>query len=92
LEYALPLLAILVIALMASLRGVERRLAHIQADQAKLMRHLGMAASTDPSAEVRELARDPRRRIEAIRLYREQSGMELREAKAVVEALAAQQG
>lgn len=78
-----------VIGLWAAQRGTERRLKALQADLGLVRQHLGLI-STEPSAAVRELARDPGRRIDAIRLYREQSGTELREAKAIVDALAAQ--
>ncbi|MGM9481659.1 hypothetical protein ACS5PN_10805 [Roseateles sp. NT4] len=88
-EFALLLLAIAVAGLMASLHRVERRLSQLQADQARLMHQAGLLHGTDPSGEVRELARDPKRRIDAIRLYRQQSGLDLREAKAVVDAIAA---
>jgi hypothetical protein len=78
-----------VIGLLGAVRGLERRLRHLQADHARLTHQLGLTLGTDPSSEVRELARDPKRYIDAIRLYREQSGQELREAKAVIDAIAA---
>jgi deoxyribodipyrimidine photolyase len=89
LDITLVLLFTLVMGLWAAQRATERRLKALQADLRLMRQHLGLV-STDPSAAVRELARDPRRRIDAIRLYREQSGTELREAQAIVDALAAQ--
>lgn len=40
-----------------------------------------------PSDRVRELARDPARKIEAIKAYREETGAGLAEAKEAVEAI-----
>jgi ribosomal protein L7/L12 len=37
------------------------------------------------SPEVQELARDPRRRIQAVRRHREQTGLSLADAKADIE-------
>ncbi|MDR7270376.1 ribosomal protein L7/L12 [Pelomonas saccharophila] len=88
-DIALVSLLAVVMGLWGSQRSTERRLKALQADLALVRQHLGLI-STEPSAAVRELARDPERRIDAIRLYREQSGTELREAKAIVDALAAQ--
>lgn len=78
-----------VIGLFGTVRGLERRLRYLRADHARLAHQLGLTPSTDPSSEVRELARDPKRYVEALRLYRQQSGQELREAKAVIDAIAA---
>ena len=39
-----------------------------------------------PSDRVKEIARDPARKIEAIKLYREETGAGLADAKAAVEA------
>jgi Ribosomal protein L7/L12 C-terminal domain len=41
--------------------------------------------SPPPSDRVREIARDPSRKIEAIKVYREETGLGLAEAKEVVE-------
>jgi ribosomal protein L7/L12 len=56
-----------------------------------LARHVGVD-STDalvPSAEVQLLARTPGQKIAAIKLYREQSGVGLKEAKDVVDRIEA---
>ena len=39
-----------------------------------------------PSDRVKEIARDPARKIEAIKVYREETGASLADAKAAVEA------
>jgi len=55
-----------------------------------LARQLGVVpdAPVPPSADVRQMARDPRRKIEAIKLYREQTGCGLYEAKQAIERFA----
>jgi Ribosomal protein L7/L12 C-terminal domain len=56
-----------------------------------ILKHLGLdylqeTSSGGLSPEVQDLARDPRRKIEAIKLHREQTGVGLKEAKDAVEA------
>lgn len=68
----------------ADLRRLERKLD-------ALLRHQGIALPLPPilpgdiSEEVQRLARDPARRIEAIKLHREQTGLGLADAKHEVE-------
>jgi ribosomal protein L7/L12 len=65
----------------------ERRLRIIERKLDAIMAHLGIAqASDDDIAEVRQLAANGRK-IEAIKLYRQQTGCGLAEAKAFVDAL-----
>lgn len=61
------------------LRAIERKLDAIMA-------HLGIAEGSNDVAEVRQLASNGRK-IEAIKLYREQTGCGLAEAKAFVDSL-----
>lgn len=89
-ELALGLLVLAVIGLSASVAALSHRLDSLRADQARLMRHLGVDANTEPSHEVRELARDPKRRIDAIRLYRQQTGKDLKAAVEVIDQLGTQ--
>lgn len=56
-----------------------------------ILKHLGLEyVETEPpcplSPAVQDLALDPRRKIEAIKLHREQTGLGLKEAKDDVEA------
>ena len=62
------------------LRRIERKLD-------ALMQHQGgsLPPQGEMSDEVRQLARDPARKIEAIKLHREQTGLGLAEAKSDVE-------
>ena len=55
-----------------------------------VMQKLGMqsGAMLEPSAEVKALALDRSRYIDAIKLHRQQTGASLKEAKAVVDRLA----
>jgi hypothetical protein len=65
-----------------------RRLGRMDRKLILLMRHLNL----DPlqriplSDRVKQLASDPARKIEAIKVYREETGAELAEAKDAVEA------
>ena len=67
------------------------RLRRIEAKLNLILKHLGLEYN-DPampgglSDEVKALADDPTRKIAAIKLLREQTGLGLREAKDVVEA------
>jgi hypothetical protein len=56
-----------------------------------ILKHLGLdyveqTPNCPLSPEVQEVARDPGRKIQAIKLHREQTGVGLREAKDAVEA------
>jgi len=70
----------IVSGMQASLRRVERKLN-------LLLRHLQVdpAPGSPLSERVKRLADDPARKIEAIKLYREETGAGLAEAKAAVE-------
>ena len=71
------------------------RLARVERKVDLILKHLGIeyVAPTSPeglSEEVRRLAEDPDRKIEAIKLHREQTGLGLKEAKDAVEAYISQ--
>ena len=81
--FALAGLALMQLASIArSLRSTEAMLARLLALQGV------QDLPTEPSDRVRALASDRRSYVEAIRAYREQTGLGLREAKAVVDRLA----
>ena len=72
-------------------RSLESRSLESKAAMTKrLLAHRGVESETDvePSAKVRELAVDRKTYVDAIRAYRQQTGLDLREAKAFVDALA----
>ena len=87
-DYTLLSLILIGIAILAMLGTISQRLAAIQAQHQALLLHLGIA-SAEPSAEVRELARDPKRRIEAIRLHRQQTGQGLKDAVEAIDRVKA---
>lgn len=66
------------------------RLDRIERKLDLIMQHLGIADAQNDAvlAEVVDLARDPRKKIEAIKRYRELTGAGLAEAKTAVEAMA----
>ena len=86
--------AFLVAVIVASWFGrsrTERRFRMLEAKYDMLARHVGVD-STDalvPTAEVQLLARTPGQKIAAIKLYREQTGAGLKEAKDAVERIEA---
>jgi ribosomal protein L7/L12 len=86
-DYPLLLLILLGLAVLALLQTISQRLAGIQAQQQALLMHLGVTGN-EPSEAVRELARDPQRRIEAIRLQRQLTGQGLKEAVEAIDKLA----
>ena len=73
------------------------RLRRLEAKADLILRHLGLEYK-DPatpgglSEEVKALADDPARKIEAIKLHREQTGLGLKEAKDAVETYMAGRG
>jgi hypothetical protein len=68
------------------LRPADRdRLQRIEHKLDLLLTHLGIEYVAPPKAAWQELADDPVRKIEAIKVYREQTGVGLAEAKKAVE-------
>jgi hypothetical protein len=73
------------------------RLRRVEAKLDLLLKHLGLEYTVPEtpgglSPEVKALAEDPRRKIAAIKLHREQTGLGLKEAKDAVEAYIAELG
>jgi len=68
-----------------------RRIQEMERKLNLVLTHLGIdpTAHVAPSNHVMSLAADPRKRIEAIKAYREQTGAGLKEAVAVIDKVAA---
>lgn len=69
--------------------GDDGRLARLEAKVEQICRHLGLSAGHDArplSAEVKALARQPRKKFAAVKLHREQTGAGLQEAEEAVAA------
>ena len=88
-EYASPVILVLIlIGALVSWNNTNSRLQNIERKLNALLRHHGV----DPtqglplSDRVKQLAADPARKIEAIKVYREETGVGLAEAKDAVEA------
>ncbi len=88
-EYGVLVFAcLLVILALLSYSDTKARIGRIERKLNALLRHHGV----DPtqglalSDRVKELAGDPTRKIEAIKVYREETGAGLKEAKDAVEA------
>src|SRR5689334_9627367 len=85
--------AVILILMSAAFALMEhvRRLRQVERKLNVIMQKLGLDpnAFVEPSAEVVALSSDPTRKIEAIRLYRAQTGAGLSEANQVVSRLMA---
>jgi ribosomal protein L7/L12 len=88
-------LAILPLVVVLAILNIERQSGKIRRDVARVERKLNrileqMNITFDESSglsdRVKELARDPHRKIEAIKVYREETGTSLLAAKEAVEA------
>jgi ribosomal protein L7/L12 len=88
LEIVVPLLLVWVIWSMT--RNLETRLRNVERTTSALARHFNIdpTAEAAPSDRVKLLATDPARKIEAMRLYRQETGADLKTAKTVVDNLA----
>jgi hypothetical protein len=80
--------AVLVLMGLGSWLDMKARVGRIERKLNALLRHHGMEPSLGPplSDRVKQLASDPTRKIEAIKVYREETGVSLAEAKEAVEA------
>lgn len=88
-----PMLAMGAIAL--GVYYLSQILERIQSTESKLdavLKHLGGECGKffEPSDHVKELAKNPRSRINAIKAYREQTGLGLKDARDAIEKLVAE--
>lgn len=86
----LPYIAIaLVLLIWFRVERISSQVSQVQETLFEMRRELGLTPklSLEPSNEVRNLASDPDKTIEAIKTYRMQSGADLKTAKNVVEQL-----
>jgi ribosomal protein L7/L12 len=79
---------IVLMGLLASYADTSARVRRIEYKVNMLLRHAGLdpAQGFPLSEQVKDLARDPGRKIEAIKVYREETGASLKDAKDAVEA------
>ncbi len=88
---SMVILAVLALAFgLAQLARIQARLRDSEAKLDALLKHLGVELGqfAAPSDQVKALARDPKTQIQAIKAYREQTGLGLKEAKEVIDQLA----
>ena len=74
----------LLVPILAIAIGVSQQIAHVERKVNLILRHLGVETGKLPE-RVKDLARDPSRKIEAIKAYREDTGSGLKDAKDAVE-------
>ena len=89
-----PLGIFVTIGVLATLASIARRLRSVEYKLLAVLRHVELVPRLqhEPSERVRQIAADPKRKIEAIKVLREESGLELKEAKKIIEELTATQG
>jgi hypothetical protein len=88
-EWVAPSVVVVgVLAIWATVSSMQARLERVERRLALLLRHFNIdtVPGSPLSDRVRQLADDPARKIEAIKVYREETGASLAEAKAAVEA------
>lgn len=70
--------------------SLDRRLRSVERNVSALLRHFNVdpTVQASPSEQVKLLAADPARRVEAIRVYRQETGADLMSAKVIVDELA----
>src|SRR5436305_12107891 len=75
-------------AVLTTLFQLSKQVGGIDRKVSRIANHLGIdpTAPLPLSDRVKEIARDPHRKIEAIKVYREETGVGLAEAKDAVEA------
>lgn len=69
--------------------AIDRRTRRLELMVSDIVNHLGLSGASmeEPSDEVKALAADPSKFLDAIKAYRTQTGLGLREAKDVIERL-----
>ncbi len=85
----LPIFGLIVLSTLFLLTSaMNNRLARIERKLTALLHHhnVDITQGRPVSERVKEIARDPQRKIEAIKVYREETGSSLVEAKDAVEA------
>jgi ribosomal protein L7/L12 len=88
-EWIAPAVVLIgVVAILAIVALIDKRLERTERKLNALLRHFNLewTRSSPLSDRIKELARDPKRKIEAIKVYREETGAGLAEAKEAVEA------
>jgi hypothetical protein len=77
------------LSLVRSNERLQKRVLELEIRFHKLQDHIGFVADSDPPVtdDVKVLARTPGSKIAAIKLYRQQTGAGLKEAKEAVERM-----
>jgi len=88
----LPYVAgVLLVLIWVRVEMIAKHVAVIQEDIAKTTRAFGLSAplSAEPSERVKQMAADPRKTIEALKTYRQESGADIRQALLILKRLRA---
>ena len=84
-------IVILLFLILLMLWQVQATLARLSQNQYRIILKLGIEPDRfdAPSEEVRELAKQPGKQVEALRAYRKQTGAGLKDAQAAINSLRA---
>ena len=89
--YIVLLILLAVVFALQQLAGIRRSTENTEAMLGRLLAHhaIEWQKPSPPSEKVRALAPQPNAEIEAIRAYRQQTGLGLKEARGVIQSLRA---
>ena len=79
------IVTIIVLSLESSVKRIERKINRVDFYVGLILDRLEIDVPSPLPTRIREIALDPQRKIEAIKLYREATGAGLREAKEAIE-------
>jgi ribosomal protein L7/L12 len=82
--------ALVVVYVVVALSRIQARLEGSETKLLRLIHHFGIDPDliAEPSEKVKALARMPGSKVAAIKAYRQETGLDLKEAKAVIDKLA----
>ena len=74
-----------ILSTQSSIKKLEQKIKRMDLSLSLLLNRMEIEVPSLLSDRVKQIALDPYRKIEAIKLYREETGTSLRESKAVIE-------
>ena len=78
-------IVLITFSLQSSIRRLEKKMKRMDLSLSVLLNRMEIEVPSQLSDRVKQIALDPYRKLEAIKLYREETGIGLREAKEAIE-------
>jgi ribosomal protein L7/L12 len=78
-------IVLIIFSLQSSIRRLEKKMKRMDLSLSVLLNRMEIEVPSQLSDRVKQIALDPYRKLEAIKLYREETGIGLREAKEAIE-------